>query len=85
MSPWITDQLTGYTLQVKDENRQVIDLATADLKPDQWNFVSGDYQGQKVTFAIYAKAATPTFELTDKGTRRSRGSRRSPGPSFPWA
>lgn len=68
-SPRITDQLSGYTLQVKDANRQVIDLATADLKPDQWNFVSGDFQGQTVAFAIYAKTAPAEFHLTDSSLR----------------
>ena len=72
-SRWLTDQLTGYTLTVKNEKNQVVDLTTVDLKPDQWNFVSADYQGQTVTFAIYAKEANPTFKVADSRYRPITG------------
>lgn len=60
-----TNQIHGYTLRVYDLKGTKIDLATVDLVPDSWNFVSGTYNSQTVTELIYAKTTPSDLRLTD--------------------
>ncbi len=59
-----TNQISGYTLHLRDDARNNVRV-TVDLKPDTWNFITVNYQGQKVTELIYADATPPAFQLTD--------------------
>ena len=64
-----TNQVDGYTLRMRDGSGHVIDLATVDLVPNAWNFVSVIYDGRRITEPIYARTTPPTLQLTDSSYR----------------
>jgi hypothetical protein len=64
-----TNQVQGHTVSVRDLAGKSFNLATTDLVPNQWNFVTGSYNGQKVTELIYAKTDPAGFVHTDSNYR----------------